>query len=363
VSGNSGDRLYIYGVIPTGEEINFGTPGIDDPSDQVYTIPYQDIAAVVSACPAKDYASMTREMLIGELVQHQQVVEQTMSRFAVLPVKFGTTVEDRAHATLLLQRGYSEFKAAHSQMHDKIQVEIIATWDLQSVLGEVAQEATISELKAKIGTDSSPSSIPDRIRLGEAIKSALDRQRERYQQEALSFLADCAADLRSNPLFDDGLVLNVAVLLPKERLSELDERLDELDRKTDGQLTFRRVGPLPPYSFSTVDIKRIGPEEVQQARERLDLPQQASLAEVKQAYYRQARKYHPDAQADGAADDDQFAQVQEASRLLVSYCRAQLDAREPACEGSDDEVRCSFEVGAADGAILISVGSSGGDVP
>lgn len=363
MSGNSRCRLHIYGVIPTGEEIDFGPPGIDDSSDRVHTVPYRDIAAVVSACPAKDYASMPREMLIRELAQHQQVVEQTMKRFPVLPVKFGTTVEDRARVMLVLQNGYSEFKAAHSQMQDKIQVEVVATWDLQSVLGEIAQEAPISELKTKIGSDSSPSAIPDRIRLGEAIKRSLDQRRERYQQEAIGFLTGCAVELKPNPLFDDSLVLNMAVLLPNERLPELDERLDRLDQKLNGHLTFRRVGPLPPYSFSTVEVKRISPEEVRQAQECLDLPQEASPAEVRQAYYRQARKYHPDAQAGNTADSLRFAQVREASRLLISYCRAQLAGQEPASEASDEGARCSFEPGATEGVILVSIGSSGGDTP
>jgi len=363
VSADSRDRLYIYGVIPTREEVNLGIIGIGDQGAQVYTIPHQDIAAVVSECPARDYASMTREMLIRELAQHQQVVEQTMSRFPVLPVKFGTTVEDRAHVSLVLQKGYAEFKAAYSQMQDKIQVEVVATWDLQSVLGEIAQEAPIIELKAKIGSDSSPSTIPDRIRLGEAIKGSLDERRERYQQEAISFLAGCAVEMKPNPLFDDSLVLNMAMLLPKERLPELDERLDELDQKLNGYLTFRRVGPLPPYSFSTVEVKRISPEEVQQARESLELPQEATLAEVKQAYYRQAKKYHPDAQAGNAADSLQFTQIQGASRLLISYCRAQLAGPERASGASDEGARCSFEPEAAEGAILVSIGSSGGDIP
>jgi len=120
---------------------------------------------------------------------------------------------------------------------------------------------------------------------------------------------------------------------------------------------------LPPYSFSTVEVKRISPEEVRQARESLELPQEATLAEVKQAYYRQARRYHPDAQADIAADSLRFSQIQGASRLLISYCRAQLAGRERASEAGDEGTRCSFEPEAAEGAILVSIGSSGGDIP
>jgi hypothetical protein len=347
---NERDRLYVYGIVPSGGEIDFG----GEAGERVYAIPYCDIAAVVSIAPARDYASMSREELIRKLARHQQVVEQIMRRREVLPVKFGTTLEDRAEVLQALKNGYSEFKAALAKLHDKVQVEVVASWDLQAVLEEIAQEAPLSELKAKIGEDASSASIPDRIRLGEAIKQSLDRRRERYQQEAIAPLAGCAVETRLNPLFDDSLVLNVAMLLLMERLPELDDRLDRLDAALDGRLTFRRVGPLPPYSFSTVEIRRISPEEVRQARERLALPPEAGPEQVKQAYYRQARKFHPDGRAGDSADSVRFAEVRSAAKLLTSCVCARRNGRKA---GAGPRV-----VG-AEGAILVSIGPTGGDVP
>ena len=47
MSSNKEGR-YLYGILATGEKVELGPIGIGGREDLVYTLPYQDIAAVVA---------------------------------------------------------------------------------------------------------------------------------------------------------------------------------------------------------------------------------------------------------------------------------------------------------------------------
>jgi len=356
-----GDRTYIYGIIPTGEAVSFDCITVGGRGDRAHTVPHRDIAGVVSAWPPTDYAALGRDVLVRELARHQQVVEHVLQRFPVLPVKFGTAIEDEDRVGSILRLGYDDFRGALDGLEDKVQVELVATWELASVLDDVAREEPIAELKKSIAGDSSPASTPQRVRLGEMVKRSLDRRRDEYEQAALQRLVPCSLEIRRNPLFDDSFVMNLAVLLEKGRLDELDRGLDALDRELDGRLTFRRVGPLPPYSFSTVEIRPVVRPRIDRARKVLGIGRSASVSEIKKAYHQLARRFHPDAQSgrDGGSDK-RFAEVKEASSLLMSYCRAQLRRREDSSLPPDEQ-QCSFKPDAIDETVLITIGPAGGD--
>jgi hypothetical protein len=357
-----GDRAYVYGIIPTGEAISFDCGTMGGGGDRPRTVPHHDIAAVVSACPQTDYASLSRDLLVRELARHQQVIEHVLQRFPVLPLKFGTTVENEEKVGSILRLGYDDFRRALDGLKDKVQVELVATWELTSVLEDVAHEEPIARMKTSIGDDSSPASIRDRVRLGEMIKRSLDRRRQEYEQAALQRLVPRSLELRRNPLFHDSLVMNLAVLLEKGQQEEFDSSLDVLDQELGGRLTFRRVGPLPPYSFSTVEIRSVARPEIDQARKLLRIGGSASVSEIKKAYHRLARRFHPDAQSGGrdGGSDTRFAEIKGASNLLMSYCRAQLARREHRSRPVDEQ-QCSFEPDAIDEAVLIAIGPAGGD--
>jgi hypothetical protein len=358
----NGDRTYVYSIVATGEAFGFNCAPASAGGDRPHTVPYRDIAAVVSACAPTDYAALSRDLLVREITWHQQVIEHVLQRFPALPVKFGTTVEDEGRAESILHLGYDDFRRALEDLKDKVQFELVATWDLAPVLQEVACEGPIAELKGRIGNDSSAGSIPDRVRLGEMIKRSLDRRREEYERSALLRIAPYSLNLRRNPLFQDSLVMNLAVLLEKKRQVEFDRALDVLDQELGGCLRLQRVGPLPPYSFGTVEVRPLAPDEVERARKLLSIGRSASASDVKKAYYQLARQLHPDAQAGGSNGDGEtrFAEIKEASKLLTTYCRARLGQHGNG-SGPDEERQCSFEPEAVLETVLITIGPAGGD--
>jgi hypothetical protein len=358
-----GDRTYIYGVIPTREAISFDCATVGGRGDRAHTVSHRDIAAVVSACPSTNYAALSRDLLVWELARHQQVVEQVLERFPVLPVKFGTAVDGENTVRSVLRLGYDDFRHALDSLKDKVQVELVATWELASLLQDVALEEPIAELKKRIGNDPSPASIRDRVRLGEMVKRSLDRRREEYERAALQRLAPCSLEIRRNPLFEDGFVMNLAVLLEKGRQDEFDRGLQVLDQELGGRLTFRRVGPLPPYNFSIVEIRLVSPDGIDRARDLLGIGRSVSVREIKKAYHQLARRFHPDTRPDrgDGGSEKLFAEIKEAASLLLSCCQAQLGYQRNGSPRAEEQ-RCSFEPAAIKETVLISIGPAGGDV-
>ena len=373
---------YIYGVIASGEAMSFGPIGIGGRGDEVHTVPYKDLAAVVSDCPAVDYMAikdMDKERVVRDLADHQAVIEEVMQRFTVLPMKFGTMVKDDGEVETVLRQGYFALKEAHAAIQDKVEVEVVTTWDLPSVFQEISAEEPIAKLKAKIEGMSRLRSTPDRIKMGKMVYESLNRRRESYQQEALSALAGCALDLQKHGLMDDEMVMNVAFLLDAGGQEEFDRRLDDLDERLGGRLNFRRIGPLPPYSFSTVEVRSMTHREVKGARELLGLGQEASLNEVKRAYYGLAQEHHPDAvrlsasrlsstksrdeaQLGDKAAEERFSEVAAAYQLLSNYCLGQAAAQGITAKKEAEGYRCSFAPTAIKESVLITVRRTGGEM-
>ena len=120
------------------------------------------------------------------------------------------------------------------------------------------------------------------------------------------------------------MILNTAFLVDGAREGEVGKTLERLNARYGDRIDFRCVGPLPPYSFSTVEIKTFEFETIDRARWLLGLSEHAGLAEIRDAYRRLVQQCHPDhtsRQAGKAGRDTagRFEAVTEAYRLLGEY--------------------------------------------
>ena len=79
---------YIYAIVAADKERSFGPIGIGGRSDEVSTICYRDIAAVISPSLIIAY-SVSK----ANTIAHQKVMEEVMKYYPMLPVKFGTISE------------------------------------------------------------------------------------------------------------------------------------------------------------------------------------------------------------------------------------------------------------------------------
>ncbi|MFQ5795133.1 MAG: GvpL/GvpF family gas vesicle protein [Candidatus Bipolaricaulia bacterium] len=316
----STDRKFIYGVINTEREKRFDFTGIG--GGEVYNICHRDISALVSDAPGLAFDSIPKEEILRHLVIYQYVAEQVMrdGDCTVIPVKFGTMAEGQAEVKKILSKGYPRFKHSLDELDGKIEFDIVALWnDMDSVFQEIREEQEIQEVIAGITGKPPREAHQDKVKVGELVQEKLVQKRKKLSDEITGSLKQAACDLREHELLEgEAMIMNVSFLVDKKDVEGFNRKLYELDERYEGQLTFRQVGPLPPYSFNMMEVQEIGFEQFNHACRRLELRgDQVTALEIEQAYQRLSRKYHPDQRG---GDPERFEQITEAYQLLIDYC-------------------------------------------
>ncbi len=349
--------IYVYAIVEFEGEAVLDEPGLGDDgvtddgvTDDGVRIVSGDggLGAVVSDSPLDDYRGLDRQQAATYLVNHQRVVEAVMKEMTVLPVRFGTVMFDEDAVRGLLEQGGARFAAALDEFRSETQMEVVVLWDLQKIFGEIGREQEILRLKDEIEAKPADETMPERVAVGQLVQASLLRRRVALQERLLPAMQNVARDIVVNPPMDDSMVLNAALLVAKDAAEELDDTLDRLDEELHGRLYFRRVGPLPPYSFANVAVEMPSFADVDAARETLGLPVDVTPGEIRQAYRRLAAATHPDHSPDDPQAEERMAELSQAHKLLSGLAEAQEG------HGSGDG-RVRLDRDTVEGTLLISI--------
>lgn len=312
--------ISIYGVIKTGgslasREIDVGSTE----APAVFTIGFKDLAAVVSSNPLTSYDALSREKAIKDLAVHQLVLEKVMERFTVVPVKFGTMLESEDEVITFLEKAYTLLSDLLDKREGKIELDIAAWWELPEILPVIAQQnSRVREKQQEIAQKGDTVSLEDKMVLGQYIEQALNARKDSYQQVILQTLKQEAEDVCLHEPADDQMICNVAFLLEKKNEASFRHTIDALDQDLQSHVHFRVVGPLPTYSFSTIQIKRIDPDSVEAAKKTLGLPAEITAKAVHDAYHKLAKEFHPDRRG-GEEDSEEFQRIHSAYITLRDF--------------------------------------------
>jgi len=293
-----------------------------DATAQVSLVRYGDLAAVVGPARFQDLSSLDQEELVRSVFAHQSVIERTMQHHTVLPVKFGTMAADAEEVERILCHGQERLTHTLAMMEGKVELEVTAVWDKKEVLKDIARQADIVAFRESIGIRPSER---DKVRLGQMVESCLRKRGEEIASEIVDRLAETAEDVCLHEIPDVSVVVNVAFLVSRERLEAFDRALDEADGRYGGRLTFKVVGPLPPYSFGTVVVKKAALAELDSARERLGIGRTDAPTLIKEAYWSLCARQHPDKNRGKAGAEEKFAELTRAYELLTEFHQAGVD--------------------------------------
>jgi hypothetical protein len=242
---------YVYCVIKTPEGREFGPIGIGEGGNRVYTVHYQDLAAVVSDTPIKIY-DPTRENVLA----HELVNETVMRGFTVIPMSFGTIFRTKEDIIELLKSTYHAFDDVLHKMKDKIEFGLKVLWDRDKVIGRLeASDEDIRRLKDEITGNAQSSTYFARMQLGRLVEAALERTANAYIMDIHESLKPVAVASRSNKPIGDRMMMNAAYLVERAREEGFDEAVKALSRKYEDILSFKYTGPWPPYNFVNIKLR------------------------------------------------------------------------------------------------------------
>jgi len=314
--------MYVYCIAPSGLAPTLGPIGLGSPRGEVIPVQYRGLAAIVSEVQEFDLTGLSPETIFNCLGMHQSVVEQVMKKTdTVLPVKFGTVAADREEVLKILTAGYDELLANVRKAEGLIELDLIVTYsNMEKVFAGIAREPEIARARGDAEKLPPEQLEKARVELGLLVMKSLERRREQLSDEISAGVATVARDLAFNDRKDDTMILNAGLLVPGEDEPELHECIAALDEQFGGDLHFKCVGPLPPYSFSTVEIERVGRADIESARSNLDLADRASLKEINEAHRARARELHPDKNKDVSGVAERFQTLARSYRLLHEIC-------------------------------------------
>jgi hypothetical protein len=216
---------------------------------------------VISDSPDMKYDSTRANMMA-----HQKVIERVMEEgLTVLPVRFGTVttkdtatpVEDIRHK--LLESRHKELQDLYEDMDGRVELGLKALWrDEKAIFEEIlAENPPIRRLRDSLmpHMERPPETTHfDRLRVGELVKAAMDRKRQREAKKILSRFRPIAGRIRENRIIMDRMVLNAAFLVDKGREKDCDEAVRKLDEELGERMVFKYTGPTPPFNFCEIVV-------------------------------------------------------------------------------------------------------------
>jgi hypothetical protein len=249
LSGVDGGK-YVYCIVRSDKQRDFGSIGIGG-QQRVFTVAFQDLAAVVSDTPIVIY-DPTRDNVLA----HEFVNETVMKEFTVIPMSFGTVFRSEDDVTELLRSTYQAFSDVLDKMKDKIEFGVKVLWDREKVISSMERENDeIRRLKDEISRHATTSTYFARMQLGRLVDSALEEMGARYVSDIHEAIKPVAVASRSNKPIGDRMILNSAFLVDRAQELAFDERVKEISRKYEEVLSFKYSGPWPPYNFVNIKLK------------------------------------------------------------------------------------------------------------
>jgi Gas vesicle synthesis protein GvpL/GvpF/DnaJ domain len=318
-------QTYLYGVAAAGAlRAPLRAQGLPDGQGPVTAITVGGAAAIIGRHEGTPAGGLSQPELLRRLAIHQRVIEDAMSRGDVLPARFGTVLASEEEVRSFLARWGGLVRDSLARYCGLVEVEAAATWDLGRTIAEIACEPEVVAAKAAAQQASQQHRLARQVKVGQLVKLALDRRRARYQEMLLQEVSSLAKGIMPNAVLADELVFNVAFLLERHALGAFDAAIERLDAALAGSLSFRRIGPLPPYSFATVTVTRFDAERLAAGRALLGIPGEISEQAVLSSYRRLARQMHPDHHPADPTAAQRFAALSAAKTDLLAYCGSRM---------------------------------------
>lgn len=249
---------YLYCIADSSKAESLGKIGIE--GNEVYSIPYDDLCAIVHNCPAKAYQSEDQEIVKAWVIAHQKVVDTAGQRFGtIIPIGFDTIVQGNAavdpeeNMKNWLKEDYENLTAKMEKVRGRAEYGVQVFWDPKVMAQKVSKKNhEIKKLDQEIKSKPKGLAYMYRQKLEDLLKKEMEKLADRYFRDFYEKIKPYADDLRvekTKKTEDENtqMLLNLSCLLPKEGTKGLGEELEKIDA-LEG-FSVRYTGPWPPYSF------------------------------------------------------------------------------------------------------------------
>ena len=249
---------YVYGIAASKEAVRLGEIGIG--GNEVYTIPYQDLCAIVHNCPTQPYQSKDEEIVKSWARAHQSVLDEAKERFGTtIPLGFDTILQPKDDATPpdqvvrdWLKEDYDRLRTLMEKIEGKDEYGIQIFYD-PKVMSEIIakQSEEVRKIREEMATKSPGMAYMYKQKLEKAAKTEMERLADEWFKEFYDRIKQHTEDIvveKTKKVDKDRMMLlNLSCLVAKEKVDSLGEELEKIDNMEGFSVRF--TGPWPPYSF------------------------------------------------------------------------------------------------------------------
>jgi len=258
VTETQSDGRYLYCVAEGNDAISLGKIGIE--GNEVYTVPYKDLCAVVHNCPAEPYKSEDEETVKKWVMTHQKAIDVTWERVGtVLPLGFDTIVkggdgiDPDENIKKWIEDDYDNLRQRIEKVRDKAEYGVQVCWDPGIISQEILEEnQEIKRLKDEMESKPKGTAYMYRQKLESAIKKEMEKRADECFKDFYGKIRKYVDDIKvekTKKVEEGQMLINLSCLLCKDKTSKLGEKLGKINEMEGFSVRF--TGPWPPYSFVT----------------------------------------------------------------------------------------------------------------
>jgi hypothetical protein len=247
--------LYVYGVTQEAVALDLAALGegvggagvrlLQPPAAPSLSREPRGLAALVSDIAPGPVAQTRRNM-----VAHTALLERAMAQATILPVRFGTVAPGETALANCISVNAAGFHAALRDIDGRVELGVKASWREGVVFAEiVAADAELCRLRDRLRSRPASETYYERVELGRRIEAALVQRRAAEAAAILAALAPLAEREVELRTVEEDMILNRAFLVRRENEASFDARIEALAERTAARVSFRYVGPVPPYNF------------------------------------------------------------------------------------------------------------------
>jgi hypothetical protein len=249
---------YIYGIAACNRPVVLGRIGIE--GNEVYTISYKDLCAIVHNCPAVPYQSKDEGTVTDWVRAHQNVLDRAKDQLGpVIPMGFDVILQPRGAAASpdqvvsdWLKEDYERLCTTMEKIKDKDEYGIQISHESGMAEKQILEQSEeIRRIKEVMATKAPGMAYMYRQKLEKAVKTEIEKLAtgwfkdfySRIEKHTNDIVVGKTKKLNGNKV----MLLNLSCLVSKDKVDGLGEELEKINNTEGFSVHF--TGPWPPYSF------------------------------------------------------------------------------------------------------------------
>ena len=262
-SGPQQNGRYVYGIAEGGETVALGPIGLE--GDEVYTIPYQNLSAIVHNCHLEPYESKDDEVVKNWARAHQNVLDEAKKVFGtIIPLGFDTILQPKEEGTTpeevvrnWLKDDYERLTSLMAKIRDKDEYSIQVSYEPAVVSKQIAEKnEEVQKIKEEMASKSPGLAYMYRQKLEQAVKIEMEKLADQWFKDFYCSIKQHVDDIvveKTKKLDKEKvMLLNFSCLVSRDKIKDLGDELERINNM-DG-FAVRFTGPWPAYSFVSAPV-------------------------------------------------------------------------------------------------------------